>query len=113
MTKEEYIYSASNDWKQYSSKLRPNLDQVYLVPKDCSLQVVDGGNRKSHIWNGMDALCQKYSKHNEIIHLYKIQWMDSDSISQMIHHDLICKNCIKIHELEYDDVMVHLGVSDE
>ena len=87
-------------WFQYSKKIRPDLKNVFLAPNSNHRKTKDGDQRKYHIWNGIDALCNRYQKHPEIRKYYHIADYDEDSVDLMYYNNEVCKNCLKIYDEE-------------
>ena len=105
MDKIEEELHLSRNWYNYSNIMRPDLSQVYLVPKWDDSPFGGKSGKKAHIWNGMDALCKKYSNHSELHHLYQVMWLDDDTVSMMYLEDEICKNCKRHENQEYNRYM--------
>lgn len=93
------------NWELNSELLRPDLGSVFLIPFDDAKLNYDGSNRKAHIWNGIDALCKKYSNHPETRRLYQIVLLDENTIQEYYRYDLICKNCTIHEKKEYNSFM--------
>tara|TARA_R100000655_G_scaffold1668_7_gene6438 strand:+ start:2043 stop:2348 length:306 start_codon:yes stop_codon:yes gene_type:complete len=90
-------------WKFRSERMRPSLEFVLLKPnKTFDLK---GRPNKYHIWNGIDALCFKYSKHGDHCGGFRVVNYDENSYYNTLDEGLICKNCLKHEKEEYNKIM--------
>ena len=96
-------WTLANNWQSMSIKMRPSLNYALLKPNNEYSK--DEIKNKYHIWNGLDALCQKYTKHPDHCGGFEVVNMHPDDIEMLITDEYICKNCQDHSKNEYNKYM--------